>query len=147
MTTVKTCIAQKPPAIFSLESGASVFDALELMHAHRIRSVMIVDRGALKGIVSERDCALKVLRAGLDAHTTRLAEIMTSEPITVTPEDSLDNCMKIMTTRSIRHLPVMGASGVVGMISVGDIVKELMRQQQQHIQYLETYIKGHSGSY
>lgn len=147
MANVQSCLSQKPQAIFSLRSDATVHEALELMRDRKVRSVMIIDDGHLAGIVSERDCALKVLLPGLDARATRLSQVMTGQPITVTGKDTMDHCMKEMTTRSIRHLPVVDGGKVVGMISVGDIVKELMRQQEQHIRYLETYIKGHAAEY
>jgi hypothetical protein len=147
MANVQSCLAQKPQTLVSLNSQASVFEALELMRDRKVRSVMIVDEGTLVGIVSERDCALKVLLPGLDVRATRLSQVMTDRPITVTGKDTVDHCMKEMTTRSIRHLPVVESGQVIGMISVGDIVKELIRQQEQHIRYLETYIKGHSTEY
>lgn len=147
MATVQTCLDQKPRALHALSPRHHVRDALDLMREHRIRSVMVMDGPVLTGIVSERDCALKVLLPGLDATRTPLSDVMTAAPVTVSPQDTLDHCMREMTTRSIRHLPVVAAGAVVGMISIGDIVKDIMRQQEQHIRYLETYIKGHSGAY
>jgi CBS domain-containing protein len=147
MATVQSCLDQKSRAVHALSPRHQVRDALQLMHEHRIRSVMVMDGNVLAGIVSERDCALKVLLPGLDANNTPLSAVMTAAPVTVAPQDSLDHCMREMTTRSIRHLPVLSGGAVVGMISIGDIVKDIMRQQEQHIRYLETYIKGHSGSY
>lgn len=147
MATVQTCLSQKPPALVSLNSGSSVQQALQLMRDQKVRSVMVIDEGRLVGIVSERDCALKVLLPGMDARSTTLAQVMTVEPVTVTRADSVDHCMREMAARSIRHLPVVEGGQVVGMLSVGDIVKEIMRQQVEHIRYLETYIKGHSGAY
>jgi len=147
MATVQSCIAQKPHVLHCLGPQDTVQAALQLMSDHRVRSVMVIEGGALKGIVSERDCALKVLLPGLDARSTPLAAVMTGDPVTVGLRDSLEHCMREMTTRSIRHLPVVEGGAVIGMISIGDIVKDIMRQQEQHIRYLETYIKGHSASY
>lgn len=147
MATVQSCLSQKPTALVSLGSSSTVHEALQTMLDRKIRSVMVIDQGKLVGIVSERDCALKVLLPGLDARSTTLSQVMTVDPVTVTRSDSVDHCMREMTARSIRHLPVVEGTQVVGMISVGDIVKEIMRQQVDHIRYLETYIKGHAAAY
>jgi CBS domain-containing protein len=117
--------------------------ALELMRNNRIRSVMVIDDGVLTGMVSQGDCAIKVLLPGLSARETRIADIMTRSPMTVTMKESLQQCMAIMTTRNFRHLPVVDNGRVVGMVSIGDIVKDIMSQQGDQIKQLETYIKGH----
>jgi CBS domain-containing protein len=147
MSTVKSCIAQKSGLVFSLPSTASVQQALQLMKDRRVRAVLVIDDDVLSGIVSQGDCAIRVLLAGRDPHKTSLADIMTGNPLTVGMAMNLDQCMKIMMERSIRHLPVVEASKVVGMISIGDIVKDIIQQQGMHIKYLETYIKGHAVEY
>lgn len=147
MSTVKSCIARKSGEIFSLPSTASVLEALQTMKERRIRAVMIVDGGQLAGIVSQGDCAIRVLLPGRDAAATPVSEIMTRDPLTVTPQHTIDHCMKVMMTRSIRHLPVTDLGRVIGMVSIGDVVKEIMQQQGELIKYLETYIKGHSVEY
>ena len=143
MSSVKSCVEKKFGQVFSLPSTAPVQLALELMRNNRIRSVMVIDDGALVGIVSQGDCAIKVLLPGLSATETPLAEIMTRSPMTVTMNESLQQCMAIMTTRNFRHLPVIDGARVVGMVSIGDIVKDIMSQQGDQIKQLETYIKGH----
>ena len=143
MATVKNCVDQKSATIISLTSADSVFDALELMKANKIRSIMIIDGGALKGIVSQGDCAIKVLLPGWNAKQTQLATIMTKDPVTVVMADELDKCMNTMASRNIRHLPVVENGTVVGMVSIGDIVKDIIRQQGDQIKQLETYILGH----
>ena len=143
MATVKNCIDQKSANIISLTSADSVFDALELMKANKVRSIMIIEGGALKGIVTQGDCAIKVLLPGWNAKQTPLSSIMTKEPVTVVLTDELDKCMNTMASRNIRHLPVVSDGKVLGMVSVGDIVKNIIRQQEDQIKQLETYIKGH----
>ncbi len=147
MSTVKACLSQKSGVVYSLESTSSVLQALQMMRDRKIRSVMVIDEGRLVGIVSQGDCAIRVLLPGWNPSQTRLSEIMTRDPLTVGVGSTLDQCMKIMVGRSIRHLPVVDDGHVVGMVSIGDIVKDIMQQQGEHIKYLETYIKGHAVEY
>ena len=108
-----------------------------------VRSVVVLDGERLIGIVSERDCALKVLLDGRKATETQVKEIMTADVITVSEEQTVDHCMRQMTSKNIRHLPVCTGAHVVGMVSVGDVVKQVIREPNEHISYLEAYIKGH----
>lgn len=147
MSTVKDCLAKKSAVVLSLESSATVQQALQLMRDRKIRAVLVIDAGELVGIVSQGDCAIKVLLPERSPSETRLSEIMTRNPITVGLADPLGQCMATMMSRSIRHLPVVDAGKVVGMVSIGDTVKDIMAQQGQLIQYLETYIKGHGVAY
>ena len=146
MSSVKSCIEKKSGVVFSLPSTASVQQALELMRNNRIRSVMVIDDGALAGIVTQGDCAIKVLLPGLSATQTLVSEIMTRSPLTVTMNETLQQCMAIMTTRNFRHLPVLDKGRVLGMVSIGDIVKDIMSLQGDQILFLETYIKGHGAA-
>ena len=143
MSSVKSCIEKKSGVVFSLPSTASVHQALELMRNNRIRSVMVIDDGALAGIVTQGDCAIKVLLPGLSAKQMLVAEIMTRSPLTVTMTETLQQCMAIMTSR---NLPVLDKGRVVGMVSIGDIVKDIMSLQGDQIMFLETYIKGHGAA-
>ncbi len=143
MATVKNCIDQKSANIISLSAADSVFDALELMKNNKVRSIMIIEDGALKGIVTQGDCAIKVLLPGWNAKQTLLGAIMTKDPVTVALGDELGTCMNTMASRNIRHLPVVEGGKVLGMVSVGDIVKDIIRQQGDQIKQLETYILGH----
>lgn len=143
MSSVKACLDKKSGQLFSLSSTDQVHQALELMRSNQVRSVLVIDDGTLVGVVTQGDCAIKVLLPGLNARQTRLAEIMTPAPVTVAITDSLQSCMGIMTTRNIRHLPVLTKGKVVGMVSIGDIVKDIMSQQGDQIKQLETFIKGH----
>jgi CBS domain-containing protein len=143
MTTVKQCIDPKNKAIFSVRSSDSTEDALKLMRDNRVRAILVMDDEQLVGIVSQGDCAIKVLLPHRDPKLTRIAEIMTPNPLTVTLSNSLDECMAIMAHKHIRHLPVLEKTKVVGVISVGDIVKNVIELQGNQIKFLETYIKGH----
>lgn len=145
MTSVKQCIEKKPATIYSVRSTESTSAALRLMRDNRVRAVLVIDDGALVGIVSQGDCAIKVLLPNLDPNTTLISSIMTANPLTVTPSNSLDECMAIMVHKHIRHLPVMDQKKVVGVVSVGDVVKSVIELQGNQIKFLETYIKGHGG--
>ena len=143
MTSVKQCIEKKAPTIFSVRSTDSTEKALQLMRDNRVRAILVMDDGALTGIVSQGDCAIKVLLPNLDPKTTRIASIMTANPLTVTPSNSLDECMAIMVHKHIRHLPVVENNKVLGVVSIGDLVKNIIELQGSQIKFLETYIKGH----
>ena len=144
MIKVKDLLSKKAQkSIRSASPADSVQSILEMMQIYTIRSVMVMEKEALIGIVSERDCALKVLRAGLNPATTTAKDIMTANVVTVTENDTVDECMRQMMSLNIRHLPVCKDSVVIGMVSVGDVVKEVISQQTEHITYLESYIKGH----
>lgn len=143
MTTVKQCIDQKTNTIFSVRSSDSVEVALLLMRDNRVRSVLVIDDGILVGIVSQGDCAIKVLLPNSNAKQTIVSKIMTAKPLTVSLTNSLEECMAIMVHKHIRHLPVVEKNKVIGVISVGDIVKSIMEHQDNQIKFLETYIRGH----
>ena len=143
MSTVKECLDQKPNTIISVSPDDKVFRALELMRDKRVRAIIVLEGDRLAGIVSQGDCAIKVLLPGADARQIAIESIMTPNPITVELNDTLEKCMGVMVQRHIRHLPVVNGGKVIGVISIGDIVKEIIRMQGDHIQFLETYIKGH----
>ena len=143
MNTIKQCIDKKNKTIFSVRSTSSVEDALILMRENRVRAILVIDDEQLVGIVSQGDCAIKVLLPHRDPKTTIIKEIMTSNPLTVSLANSLEECMAIMVHKHIRHLPVLELTKVIGVISIGDLVKNIIELQGQQIQFLETYIKGH----
>lgn len=143
MNTIKQCIDKKNKAIFSVRSTSSVEDALILMRENRVRAILVIDDEQLVGIVSQGDCAIKVLLPHRDPKTTIIKEIMTSNPLTVSLANSLEECMAIMVHKHIRHLPVLELTKVIGVISIGDLVKNIIELQGQQIQFLETYIRGH----
>ena len=143
MTTVKQVIEQKPKTIFSVRSSDTVEDVLILMRDHRVRAILVVDDGVLSGIVSQGDCAIKVLLPNNNPKQVAVSKIMTAKPLTVTLSNSLEECMAIMVHKHIRHLPVLEEAKVVGVISVGDLVKSIIEHQGSQIKFLETYIHGH----
>lgn len=119
-----------------------VIAALQLMRHKRVRAVLVVDAERLLGIVTQGDCAIKVLLPGLDAKNVRVKDIVTADPMTVNLADPIEACMGLMAARNSRHLPVVEAGKVVGVVSIGDVVKDNIRQMGQQIQFLETYIMG-----
>ena len=143
MTTVKQVIEKKANTIFSVRSSDTVEDVLILMREHRVRAILVVDDGVLAGIVSQGDCAIKVLLPNNNPKQVAVSKIMTAKPLTVTPLNSLEECMAIMVHKHIRHLPVLEGAKVVGVISVGDLVKNIIEHQGSQIKFLETYIHGH----
>jgi CBS domain-containing protein len=143
MTTVKKIIDQKSKTIFSVRSTDPVEDVLKIMRDFRVRAVLVIDDSELKGIVSQGDCAIKVLLPHNNASEVAVSTIMTPNPLTVKLSNTVEECMAIMVLKHIRHLPVLEANKVVGVISVGDMVKNIIELQGNQIKFLETYIKGH----
>jgi CBS domain-containing protein len=143
MSTVKKIIDQKSKTIFSVRTTDPVADVLKIMRDFRVRAVLVIDDNELKGIVSQGDCAIKVLLPHNNASEVAVSTIMTPNPLTVKLSNTLDECMAIMVHKHIRHLPVVEANKVVGVVSVGDMVKNIIELQGNQIKFLETYIKGH----
>ena len=143
MTTVKKIIDQKAGTIFSVRTTDPVENVLEIMRDFRVRAVLVIDDNELKGIVSQGDCAIKVLLPHLNPTQVVVSKIMTPNPLTVSLSNLLEECMAIMVHKHIRHLPVLEKNQVVGVISVGDLVKNIIELQGNQIKFLETYIKGH----
>ena len=143
MTTVRNCLDQKPKMLIAVSPDDKVLTALELMRNNRVRAVMVFDMGQLAGIITQGDCAIKVLLPGLDAKHTLVKDVMTTDPMTVKLSDPLEACMGLMAQRNFRHLPVNENGRIVGVISIGDVVKDHIRQLGKQINFLETYIKGH----
>ena len=143
MATVKHIIDQKTNIIFSERSTDTVEDVLKIMRDFRVMAVLVIDDGSLMGIVSQGDCAIKVLLPHNNPAHVVVSKIMTPNPLTVSLSNSLEECMAIMVHKHIRHLPVLESHKVIGVISVGDLVKNIIEQQGNQIKFLETYIKGH----
>lgn len=142
MKTVQQILSTKPSNIFSVSENASVLDALQLMMEKNISALLILEGSLLRGIFTERDYARKIILHGKSSAETSLKEVMTADPITVLPTDSIDLCMEIMTERHIRHLPVMKDNVVSGMVSIGDVVKFIIADQKLTISQLENYISS-----
>ncbi len=140
MTTARHLLDRKGRAIFSVGPDDPVLEAIRLMADHHVGALLVMQADDLVGIVSERDYARKVILKGRSSADTPVAQIMSAPVITVTPANSVQECMQLMTSRRLRHLPVVDGGKVVGMISIGDLVKAVMEEQKQTIEQLESYI-------
>jgi CBS domain-containing protein len=140
MKTVRQLLQSKGSAVYSVTPEASVFDALKLMADKNIGALLIVSGGKLAGIMSERDYARKVILHGKSSHDMLVREIMSEKVVTVQPEQTVEDCMALMTGKRIRHLPVVNGDKIIGLLSIGDLVKEVIAEQEQTIKQLESYI-------
>jgi len=140
MTTVRQLLADKGRAIYAVEPQAPVLEAVRLMAEHHVGALLVMSGAALNGIVSERDYARKVILLGRSSADTPVRDIMTAAVLTVSLDDTVQKCMQLMTDKRVRHLPVTDAGGVIGMVSIGDLVKAVIAEQQQQIAQLESYI-------
>jgi CBS domain-containing protein len=140
MGKVRDILNAKGNNVYSVEPTIMVYQAIERMCEKNIGALLIVDDGKLVGIFTERDYARKLILKGKSSKTTPISELMTQNPITVTPENTIDECMNLMTGKFIRHLPVVEHDKLVGLISIGDVVKLTIEEQKDIIEYLENYI-------
>jgi len=140
MKTVKEILEAKSHKLLSISPQASVLDALKLMAERDIGALVVLDASGLAGIFSERDYARKVILHGKSSKATPVSEIMTQKVVCVRPEQSVEECMALMTDKRIRHLPVLDGRTVIGVISIGDVVKEVISEQRFVIEQLEHYI-------
>ena len=142
MTSVRQLLDRKGRTIFSVEPDAPVLEAIRAMAAHHVGALLVMQGEALRGIVSERDYARKVILLGRSSADTPVRDIMTTELITVSPDTTVQTCMQLVTERRVRHLPVLEGARVLGIVSIGDLVKAVIAEQQQHIEQLENYIRS-----
>jgi len=140
MKSVRQLLRLKRGEIVSITPEASVFDALKLMAEKNVGALVVLDKGRLAGIISERDYARKVILHGKSSHDIPVREIMSEKVVTVPPEQTVEDCMALMTDRRVRHLPVVEGDTLVGVLSIGDLVKEVIAEQEQTIRQLESYI-------
>ena len=140
MHTVSQLLQVKGTETHTIGSDATVFDALKLMAEMDVGALVVMDDGRLAGIISERDYARKVILHGKSSHDMTVREIMTAKVITVHPGQTVEECMGLMTGKRIRHLPVTEGERLVGVLSIGDLVKDVITEQEQTIKQLESYI-------
>lgn len=142
MKTVKQLLQSKGRQVWSIAPEAMVYDALKLMAEKEVGALVVLEAGQVAGIISERDYARKVSLQGKSDRTTSVGEIMTAKVIYVYPEQTIEECMALMTDKRIRHLPVIDGGQLIGVISIGDVVKEVISHQEFLIAQLEHYITG-----
>jgi CBS domain-containing protein len=140
--TVSSVLRRKERKVLSISPDASVYDAIALMAENSIGALLVVADGRLVGILSERDYARKVVLQSRSSKDTRVVDIMTSPVVTVNPNHTVEECMRLMTDRRIRHLPVVDGAAIVGIVSIGDLVRSMLTVQGEIIQHLQQYING-----
>jgi len=140
--SVSAILAHKGSAVWSIAPNATVFDAIQLMADKNVGALPVVENGKLAGIISERDYTRKVILKGKSSKETPVRDIMTQELVTAGAGDSVTECMRVMTEKRIRHLPVMEGSKMIGLVSIGDLVRRIISAQTATIDNLEKYITG-----
>ena len=140
MRRVRHLLEAKAPEVFAIGPDAPVIDAIRLMAEKGIGAVVVMQAGRLAGILSERDYARKIVLQGRSSHDTPVRDIMTAQVVTVRLDDSIDHCMQLVTDKRIRHLPVLERDAVLGVVSIGDLVRAVIEDQQVEIDQLQRYI-------
>ena len=140
MMNVRQLLDRKGRELFSITPSAAVLDAIRMMAERHVGALLVLQGDELSGIVSERDYARKVILLGRSSADTPVRDIMSTPVLTVQPEATVEKCMQLMTEHRVRHLPVVEGRRVVGMVSIGDLVKAVIAEQQQQIEQLESYI-------
>jgi CBS domain-containing protein len=140
MATARHLLDRKGRALYSIGPNEPVLEAIRLMAEHHVGALLVMKGDQLAGIVSERDYARKVILKGRSSAETPVSQIMSAPVVTVTLNSSVQECMQLMTARHVRHLPVVDDGRVIGMVSIGDLVKAVMEEQKQTIEQLESYI-------
>ncbi len=142
MKAVRQVLETKGSTIYSVSPESLVYDALLLMAEHHIGALVVMQRDKMVGIFSERDYAREVVIKGKTSKTTTVGDIMSVQLITVSPDDTIDHCMNLMSGKRIRHLPVLENDQLIGLLSIGDLVKETIAYQEFLIKQLESYIQS-----
>src|SRR3712207_4084447 len=143
MGKVRNILQKKGNVIFSIDPDSSVYDALELMLEKDLGALLVIENGKFIGIFTERDYARKIILKGKASKETLVREVMSEHPVTVTPDNSVEECMQLMVGHRFRHLPVLNGNELVGLVSIGDLVKFIIEEQRTIIEDLEHYITGH----
>ncbi len=142
MKSARQLLDAKGSDVWSVHPDAAVYDAIEMMADKGVGALMVLDDGALVGVISERDYARKVILLGRSSKDTAVKEIMTARVIYARPDQTVEDCMALMTQKRIRHLPIVDGSDLLGVVSIGDLVKTMLAEQQFVIEQLEQYISG-----
>lgn len=140
MKPISKLLKNRDSSVFQVEPSATVFEALQLLSNYGVGAMIVMEKGKLVGIVSERDYTRKVALQGKNSKETKVADIMTREIISVTPQTGIRDCMTLMSQKKIRHLPVVDGSTVMGMISIRDIMDDIIADHEETISQLTTYI-------
>lgn len=140
--TVDAILQHKGHEVWVVRPDDSVFTAVRLMADKGAGALVVAVDGRVAGVISERDCARRVVLEGRAARDTRVADIMTSPVVSVAPDDSVDDCLRLMTDKRVRHLPVLQGDRLVGVVSIGDLVRQVISRQSETILFLEQYIEG-----
>ena len=139
---ISAVLAQKSPLVASIRSDITVFDAITLMAEKNVGALPVIENGRLIGIISERDYTRKVAIKGKSSKQTWVREIMSQQPIVATPANTIEECMRLMTEKHIRHLPIVEGDKILGIVSIGDLVKWIISAQAETIEQLKSYING-----
>ena len=142
MITIEQLLNNKDDQIWSVEPKTSIFEALIIMSDKEIGALLVIEDEKLVGIFSERDYARKVILKGKSSKNTQVGELMTKKVLYIDPKQTINDCMVIMTDKHIRHLPVIENDKVIGMVTIGDVIKQIISEQEYTIQHLENYITG-----
>ena len=140
--TIREILSHKGTQAWSISPEATVFDAIQMMADKNVGALLVTEENRLVGIISERDYTRKVALHGKTSKETRVREIMPDAMVAVTPDDSVEDCMRLMTENRVRHLPVVEGPNVVGIVSIGDLVNWIISTQSAHIEQMEQYISG-----
>jgi CBS domain-containing protein len=143
MMTIKHVLAQKGRDVHAIPPDATVFDALNLMAQHNVGSLAVLENGTLVGLITERHYAREIVLKGRTSPGTRVRDVMSTKVVFARPDQTVEECMAIMTAKAVRHLPVLEDGRLVGLVSIGDMVKSVIGDQQFTIEQLERYIHGH----
>jgi CBS domain-containing protein len=142
MRTVRDILQEKGFAVHTIAPEAKVYQALQLMADRNVGALMVIEDGVVVGLISERDYARKIVLKGKFSKDVPVWEIMTAEVVRIGPDEDIEGCMQLMTHKRVRHLPVFESERLIGIISVGDIVKAIIEHKEEIIEQLEDYIKG-----
>jgi CBS domain-containing protein len=142
MPSVRQILKDKGSEVWSIQPHATVYEALEMMAVRNVGALVVLEHGKVAGIFSERDYARRVALAGKSSRNTAVGDLMTRDVLYVGPDDTLETCMALMTAKRVRHLPVLDEGHLLGLVSIGDVVKEIISDREFQIRELEHYIRG-----